>query len=237
MRALVLGLCLMCGVAEAAQLPSLFRGVVVADSPVGVRVVTVEEQSQAGQADLRPDDVIVRINNHDVHSIDEFAVMSKTLRGRTTSSSVLVFRGGKPVELRVHLFSYPILQAWGIEFLADQDIRFAEPKVGLEYWRRLGNGFDIANDTDKALNAYLNALHNVPDHVDTAVKASQLLCKVSQRQFSQRQLTQGTTSLQNAVRLMEKLFDYPLTDDQLQGLKQQLRDTLQALKAASARAS
>ena len=40
--------------AAEGQLPSLFRGVVVAEGPVGVRVVRVEETSQAYLADLRP---------------------------------------------------------------------------------------------------------------------------------------------------------------------------------------
>ena len=42
--------------------PSLFRGVVVADSQVGIRVVRVEDASQAHLADLRPEDIIVRVN-------------------------------------------------------------------------------------------------------------------------------------------------------------------------------
>ena len=87
----------------AAQLPSLFRGVVVADSPLGVRVVSVEEGSQASLADLRPEDIIVRVEAREVHSIDEFAALSATLKGHAASATVLVFRNGAPRELTLRL--------------------------------------------------------------------------------------------------------------------------------------
>jgi len=68
--------------AMAGQRPSLFRGVVVADSPLGVRVVSVEDASQASQADLRPEDIIIRVDGADVGSIDAFAMFSEALKGR-----------------------------------------------------------------------------------------------------------------------------------------------------------
>ncbi|MBI3009570.1 MAG: PDZ domain-containing protein, partial [Candidatus Omnitrophica bacterium] len=53
--------------AEAQKLPSLFRGVVVTDSALGVRVVNVEEGSAAYEADLRADDLILQIHGTDIH--------------------------------------------------------------------------------------------------------------------------------------------------------------------------
>ena len=219
---------------EAAELPSLFRGVVVADSPVGVRVVSVDEASPAARADVRPDDIIIRVNDQELHAIDEFAALSMRLKGRATSAQVLVFRDGSPIELRLHLFSDPILQAWGVEVVPDYDFRFADPRVGFEYWRRLGHGFEIAQDSERALNAYLNALHNVPTDTATALKASQLFCQISQRQLAQGRLADGTIALRHAVQLMEKLFAQPLDTEQLQVIRQQLQATLEGLRQTAA---
>ena len=63
---------------DAEEQPSIFRGVVVANSDVGVRVVSVEAGTQAAMAGLQPEDLIVRINGDDVRSIDEFATRSTT---------------------------------------------------------------------------------------------------------------------------------------------------------------
>ena len=45
--------CFLPCVSSVANLPSLFRGIVVADSSSGVRIVSVEDGSQAFLADLR----------------------------------------------------------------------------------------------------------------------------------------------------------------------------------------
>ncbi|MBI4597084.1 MAG: PDZ domain-containing protein [Candidatus Omnitrophica bacterium] len=219
-----------CLTSEAGQLPSVFRGVVVADSPVGVRVVSVDENSQAALADVRPDDIIVRVDDQELHSIDDFAAVSTRMKGRTTKAAVLVFRNGQPVMLSLHLFSYPILNAWGIDVLPDHDIRFAEPRVGFEYWQRLGNGFEVAGDAEKALFAYGNALHNVPTDTATAIRMSQLFCQVSERQFQRRRLREATGSLRNAVTLMQKLFEAALSDEQLAAMRDQLRSVVGTLK-------
>src|SRR3989338_7427417 len=97
---MVYGLWSMDWACAESKLPSLFRGVVVADSPLGVRVVSVEEQSQASLADLRPEDVIVQINQTAVHSIDEFAALSSALRGRAMQAAVVALRRGQPRQLR-----------------------------------------------------------------------------------------------------------------------------------------
>lgn len=217
----------------ASQRPSLFRGVVVADSPLGVRVVSIEESSQAFLADLRPEDIIVRVQDTQVRSIDEFAAVSTALKGQTISASVLIFRHGTPRELLVHLYSYPILRAWGLEFIPDHDIRFAQPEVGLEYWRRLGRGFEIAQDLPKALEAYLNGLHNVPTDVATAMKVSELSARISRRALQDARLAEGLRFLEQALRMTERLFDYSLSTEQLESVRTQLRETLQTLKTVT----
>lgn len=215
---------------SGAQWPSLFRGIVVADSPVGVRVVSVEESSQADLADLRPDDIIVRVRDTELHSIDEFATLSSALKGRVASVTLLVFRNGAPRELSLHLYSYPILREWRVEFLPDHDIRFADPSVGLAYWARLGRGFEVAGKPDDALGAYLNGLHNVPVDLATALHVTELWSAISQRQLAEGHLAEGIAGLRHTLTMMERLFDYPLTDDQLRSIREQLRATLSALK-------
>ncbi len=220
----------LCAPSEAAQVPSLFRGVVVADSPLGVRVVSVEERSQAALADLRPEDIIVRIDEQEIHSIDEFAALSGRLRGTATSVAVVIFRNGAPRELRLHAYSYPVLQAWGITFVPEHDIRFAEPSTGLAYWIRLGLGFENAGKPSEALNAYLNGLHNVPDDLPAALRASGLFSRVSDQRLAEGKTSEGIAALRQSVTMTQKLFDYPLTDEQLNAIRLQLRSTLDSLK-------
>ena len=216
----------------AGSWPSLFRGVIVADSQVGVRVVSVEESSQAFQADLRPEDIIIGVDGHEVHSIDDFATLSTSLKARAALATVLVFRRGVPREIRVHLYSYPLLRTWGLEFIPEHDVRFAEPRIGLEYWTRLGRGFEEARQPADALNAYLNGLHNVPADSATALKAAELFSSLGQEHLRQREWARGIAALRQAVGVFEKLFDYPMTDDELQRIKHQLEETLRALRAA-----
>ena len=220
--------------ALAGQWPSLFRGVVVADSPLGVRVVQVEETSQAYQADLRPEDIVVRIGNTEIHSIDAFATLSSQLKGRVRAAKVVIFRNGTPRELTVHLYSYPILRAWGIAFLPEHDIRFAEAKTGWTYWNRLGRGFEGAGKLPEALNAYLNGLHNLPTDTGTAFTVAILSSTVSQQRLAAGALAEGLPLLRQSVAMMEKLFDAPLTQEQLLTIRRQLEATLAALRAAVA---
>ncbi len=217
----------------AGERPSLFRGVVIADSPVGVRVVSVEEGSQAGLADLRPEDIIIRVQAEEVQSIDAFAVLSNALKGRANVATVVIFRHGAPRELTLHLYSYPILRVWGIEFIPDYDLRFAQPAIGLEYWKRMGRGFDGAQKPEEALNAYLNGLHLVPTDTDAAFRAALLASRISQQRFRDHQPADGIPALRHSITLMEKLFDAPLSDAQLQLIKSELQATVTALHAAS----
>ena len=217
----------------AAQLPSLFRGVVVADSELGVRVVSVEEASQAALADLRPEDIIVRVESSEVHSIDEFAALSAALKGRATSATVVVFRNGTPRELTLHLYSYPVLNTWGLQFVPEHDVRFAQPQIGLEYWARLGRGFEEAGKPAEALGAYLNALHNAPQDVPTALKAGELFFALSRQRLAEGNLADGIAQMAQSLTVLEKLFDYPLTDDQLQTVRRELQETLRVLRETS----
>ena len=212
--------------------PSLFRGVVVADSQVGVRVVSVEETSQAFQADLRPEDILVSINGREVRSIDEFAGLSTSMKGQATLATVVVFRRGAPREIRVHLYSYPVLRTWGLEFIPEHDVRFVEPRIGLDYWTRLGRGFEEARKPGEALNAYLNGLHNVPTDSAAALKVAELFASIGQEHLRQRRLREGIASLGQAVLVFETLFDSPMSDDDLQRIKRQLENTLEAIRAA-----
>ena len=141
-----------------------------------------------------------------------------------------MFRNGTPQQLSLHLFSYPILRGWGIEFIPDYDLRFAQPEIGLDYWRRLGRGFEEANKPDEALDAYLNGLHNVPADVATALKISELSSRISQERLDHGDLTAGIGALTQSLTVMEELFDYPLTDEQLRTIKGRLTETLQVLR-------
>ena len=219
-----------CASAEG-KLPSLFRSVVVADSPLGVRVVSVEDGSQASLADLRPEDVIVQINDTVLHSIDEFATLSAALRGRAMQARVLAVRRGQSRQLSVHLYSYPVLRTWGLTFAPEYDFRFADPKVGVAYWTRMGRGFETARQSEAALNAYLNALHNEPTNVEAAVKAAQLLWEVARQHLEAKRLPQGVAALQQGAAFLERLFEYPLDAPTLQLLKHQLNETVQLLHA------
>lgn len=222
--------------AFAAARSSLFRGVVLADSPIGVRVVSVEDASQAFFGDLRAEDVIVSVNDEEVHSIDEFAALSGRLKGQAIRARLVIFRRGSPLTLQLHLFSDPLLRVWGIEFIPE-DLRFAQPEVGLAYWTRLGRGFTDAGKPSDALHAYLNGLHNVPTDLPAAMQAADLLCQVSRRRLADRQLAEGLTRLRQSVVMLQRLFNQPLTDEQLQTVKQLLEDALQALRQLAARQS
>ena len=214
----------------AAQLPSIFRGVVVADGPFGVRVVSVEESSQASLTDLRAEDVIVEINQLPVRTIDEFAVVSQALKGTASQARVVVLRNGQPRELTLHLYSVPILQRWGLSFVHEHDIRFGEPKTGLEYWFRLGRGFEVAGSDEQALNAYLNALHNMPDDGRIALKVDSLLWKIARGRLKEGRLSEAIGTIQQANALLERLFEQPLEEADLKAVKQELTLTVASLR-------
>ena len=215
---------------NADQLPSVFRGLIVADSPLGVRIVSVETGSQAEQADVRPQDVVVSIDGREVHSIDDFAQLSAALKGQARAVAVLVFRNGSPHTLSLHLYSYPLLRAWGLEFVPDFDLRFAQPEIGRDYWARQGQGFEVAGKLPQALDAYLNALHQMPQDVPTAMHLVGLWLELSRQQFAAKQTAAGVKSLHQAVQVLQKLFDYPLSDAQLEAVKLQLQHTLDVLR-------
>jgi len=216
--------------AFAGQLPSLFRGVVVANSPAGVRIVSVEETSQASLADLRSEDIIVQINDTPVRSIDEFAVLSHALKGHTTTATVVVFRHGQPLEVVLHLYSFPLLRHWDLLFIPEHDVRFADPQAGLGYWVRLGRGFEIEGLLEQALNAYLNALHNEPTQLEVALKACDLLWQIAQHRLAHQQMSEAVAALQHGTLLLKRLFDHPLNEAELQLIRQRLEETVKLLQ-------
>ena len=211
----------------------MFRGIVLADSESGVRVVSVDEGSQAHLADLRPEDIIVRVENTDVRTIDEFATVSAQLRGNVEQAKVLVFRNGAPVELTLHLYSYPILRTWKIEVVPEHDIRFADPKTGRDYWLELARGYEEARDAGQALTAYLNALHNMPEEVGIALNVSRLYTSLSRERLKAGDLAGGIDRLNRAVLIMNELFARRLTLEQMESVKQQLLEALESLRDAS----
>ena len=220
------------GSVAAGPLPSLFRGVVVVDHPLGVRVVSVEESSQAALADLRSDDVLVQLNDTAIKTIDEFAMVSLALRGQAVKARVVVLRDGQPRELFVHLYSYPLLRQWELYFVPEHDLRFIEPKAGLAYWLRLARGLETAHDPEPALNAYLNALHQDPAQLDVAVQAEELMWEMARARLAQHRLPDALAALEQGTTLLRHLFDHPLDGVQLELVKHQLQETLALLRAA-----
>ena len=224
-----------CSLAHAGQMskwPSLFRGIVVADSPLGVRVVEVAPDSQAARAQLRPEDIIVRVNDAEIRSIDEFASVSQQWKGQAATATVVVFRNGTPLEVFLHLYSAPVLEAWGLRFIPDHDLRFGDPRAGRDYWARLGRGFEIIGKWELALEAHLNALHQMPSDVPTAAKSVELLLRIGQERLAGKNLAGGFSALRRATQLMARVFDHPLDDQQLQAMRDGLQATLEALRAA-----
>ena len=215
----------------AAQLPSLFRGVVVADSPAGVRIVSIEDGSQAFLADLRAEDILLRIDDTDLRRIDEFAALSLALKGRAVRTQLVILRNGQPSTKELHLYSYPLLRRWNIRLVPDHDFRFMEPAAGRDYWTRLGHGFEIARNPEQALEAYGNALHNTPDDVALAMKVSELLGEVAHARLERKELAPALEAFDNHARLLERLFDEPLTEEQMQTVKSRLEQVLKDLRA------
>lgn len=214
----------------AGQLPSLFRGVAFADSPDGVRVVSVEDASQAALSDLRPEDILVQVNDRRLAKIDEFAAVSESLRGRAIRATLIVLRNGEPREILVHLYSYPVLRAWDLTFVPEHDIRFADGKVGAEYWTRMARGFLIAGKLEESLNATLNALHNDPAQLDEALRAASLLLDIAQQRLTERRLPESLVALKQATILLNRVFEHPLTTPQLEAIKSRLARTLELMK-------
>ena len=215
---------------SSAQWPSVFRGVIVADGALGVRIVSVEERSQAALCDLRPEDVIVQVNGVSVRTIDQFATVSDNLRGNIFKTSVVVLRNGQPRELILHLYSLPILSYWELSFLPEHDLRFIDPAAAVSYWSNLGRGFETAGQFERALNCYLNGLHNDPHNLDIALKVSELLWRIGRGRLEAHRLGESITALQQATVLLTHAFDRPLTEEQLQQVKSQLQQTLDLLR-------
>ena len=174
----------------------------------------------------------MRVQETELRTIEDFAALSTALKGRAASATVLVFRNGAPRELTLHLYSYPVLRAWGLAFIPQHDVRFAEPPTGLAHWVRLGDGFTRADKPAEAVDAYLNGLHNVPDDAPTALKVSGLLVRMSRERLSSGDLAEGAAQLNRALKVMNGLFTRPLSTEQLESVKRQLTESLAALRDA-----
>jgi len=215
---------------HAGQLPSLFRGVVVADGAHGVRVVSVEDTSQAFFADLRPEDIIFQVNGTDIRTIDEFATLSSALKGTAMTAQVLILRHGEPRQLTIHLYSYPVLRQWDLTFVPDDDLRFADGRAGLLYWLRMARGYEEIDDLEAALNAYLNGLHNEPTFLEAAVRVSELLWELAHQHLKARRMPEALEALAQQTRILTRLFEQPLTEEDLRHLKAQLERTIELIR-------
>ncbi|HEX9785310.1 MAG TPA: hypothetical protein VGA56_21580 [Opitutaceae bacterium] len=213
--------------------PSLFRGVVVTDTQLGVQIVRVDEASQAYQADLRPGDLLLRIHETDIRTIEEFAVVSLALKGRAEETRLLVFRNGAPRELTLHLYSYPVLRAWGVRFIPDHNIRFADIEPAVEYWMRMGRGFEEAKKPLEALDAYLNVLHISNGHLPAAVRVAGLMLHTGSRQVAMGDHPAGLARLTDAMEILSRLFNHPLHPDQLGYIRDQLAGAVEAMQNSS----
>ncbi len=210
--------------------PSLFRGVVASDGEAGVRIVSVDPESQAWLADLRPEDIIVRIGEADVRTIQDFSAISAALKGTTDHAEVVVFRNGAPRRINLHLYSYPVLKAWGVEFIPNFEMRFGDPAAGRDYWTRLARGFNEVGNKEEALNANLNALHNLPGDPQTALAACEGYFDLAQARLAEQAVMPALTYLGAALSMAEHLFEYPLSEDDLVRIKSRLKATLEALR-------
>lgn len=213
----------------AAQSPSLFRGIVVANSDLGARIISIEDGSQAALVDLRPEDVIVRINDNPIKTIDEFAVVSESLKGKAANATLVVMRNGEPRQVLLHLYSIPVLRQWGLWFIPEYEFRFADSKAGVAYWVRMGRGFEEAHRPADAVNAYLNALHNDPTQLDVAVEVTRLLWQIAKQHLEQHHVPDALASIQQGTTIFGKLMDQPLDETQLKLLRHELQETLDAL--------
>ncbi len=79
----------------------------------------------------------------------------------------------------------------------------------------------------------MNALHNVPGDVPSAVAAAEFASRLGQEHLGEGRLAQGIASLHRGVVLMERLFQYELTEAQLRRLRDQLEATVAALRGAT----
>jgi tetratricopeptide (TPR) repeat protein len=188
----------------------------------------------AAQAGIRPEDVILQIDEHTIKTIDGFAALSTALRGRVPTVRVVLLRNGQPREVALHIYSYPLLREWELTFVPDYELRFIDPSAGRSYWANLGRGFEEAGQADQALTAYLNALHHVPADAELAMKAANLYALIAHRHLDAGRIPEALGALGQQTTLLTHLFDRPLDAAQLQAVKAQLQQTLEGIRQARA---
>jgi len=175
MKASVCGLlsavcCLLSSATVAAEeLPSLFRGVTVGEGRPGVVVVFVREDAFALAAGVRAGDHLVAIDEQPINSLEDFADMSRALAGRRTDVSVELLRGGTRFTTDVSLASPTVRSAWGLAFLPDYSLRFADPNAARRYWSQRASHELVQGQDVEAMRSLLNVLHYAPDAYDEAL--------------------------------------------------------------------
>ena len=215
--------------AAETKMPSLFRGVVVADATPGARVLSVDEESIAYAGGLRPGDVILLMHGASIASIDDFAAQSQRIGGKTTEVVLKIERAGRPVELLVSLFSPRLLEAWGERFVPNLELRFRDPKAGYTYWWGEGRRLARERRTSLAIEALATALHYQPDRAETALLLAGQWNLLAQSRFAGRRNDQGVAALQHAVNLYQRLLAKGATAEQLQQVKAQLQPLVHTL--------
>ena len=214
-------------------MPSLFRGVVVANAAPGALVVTVDEESTAYAGGLRQGDIILLINGASVASIDDFAAQSRRMTGKTTEATLQITRGGRPVELLVSLFSQRLLEAWGERFVPNLELRFRDPQAGYTYWWSEGQRIARDHRTSLAIEALETALHYQPEHADAALALAEQWNLLAQARLADHRNDQGVAALQHAVNLYQRLLAKGVTAEQLTQVKTQLQQLVGTLKQQS----
>ncbi len=212
------------------RLPSLFRGVVVADAKPAVVVVTIDEESAAYAGGLRSGDVITTVEGQTIASMEAFARQSQRLAGTVAELKLTVQRAGQSAELLLSLFSARLLEVWGERFVPNLELRFREPSAGYAYWNAEAHRAIRAQRAAPAIEALETALHYQPDHLDTALSLAGQWNLLAQSQFVEHHHAQGIASLQHAINLYQRLLTKGIAQDQLVEVKAQLQRLVDALK-------
>lgn len=210
-------------------MPSLFRGVVVADAKPGALVVSVDEEAIAYAGGLRPGDVILIINGTPIASIDDFAAQSRRISGKMTEATLKIERAGRSVELLVSLFSQRLLEAWGERFVPNLELRFRDPKAGYAYWWSEAQRLTRERRASLAIEALETALHYQPEHADAVLLLAEQWSQLAQSRFAGRRNDQGVAALQHAVNLYQRLLAQGATTEQLAQVKAQLQQLVTTL--------
>ncbi|CAB4703255.1 unannotated protein [freshwater metagenome] len=84
--------------------PTAFLGVSVSQTPSGVTIVSVTDGSGAGKAGIKVGDMIKKVGNTDISTIEQLGEVLRTIMPGTTST-VRVLRDGTSIDLNVQMGS------------------------------------------------------------------------------------------------------------------------------------